>query len=492
MKPGVAMKKKHIVRFASLKQNFFLNCMGKTKVMSNALLTFWNLHRVSILMLVLSAVFYAIFGYDLQRADSLKLISLYAALFFLCYKLIQFEKLNLKFMIASGLLLRCVLLLALPNLSQDFYRFIWDGKLMLEGLNPYIMSPDQWMAQGGAPIEASAELHRGMGALSARNYSNYPPINQYFFALAAYLGGKSILGSVMAMRGMIILADLGILYFGRRILRRINRAPYMIFWYFLNPLVIIELTGNLHFEGVMLLFFVLAIYLLLTGKWLLAAVPYALSIGVKLIPLLFLPMLLPLLGFRRSFAFYLFTGLALGACLYPLYFPDFADHYISTLKLWFLNFEFNASIYNLAEWIGVNQGARPWEFIKEYGALTPGLILLIALALCMHPAMKKIKYWFGGALLILSLYYFLATTVHPWYIIFPLLLSIFTSFRYVILWSAVVMLSYLAYATTDVEENPLVLFIEYFAVFGFLVYEIFRNRKKIVSIGKNQTVNTSN
>ena len=257
--------------------------------MSSSILTFWNLHRVSILILLLSALFYYAFGYDLQRSDTLKLLTLYGALFFLCFKLIQFEKWNLKFIVVSGVLLRLVFLFAIPNLSQDFYRFIWDGSLILEGLNPYLLTPDDWMSQGGPPIHEATALHEGMGALSSRNFSNYPPVNQYFFAAATYLGGKTLMGSIIAIRGMIILADLGMLYFGRRILKRINRAPNMKFWYYLNPLVIIELTGNLHFEGVMLFFIVLAMYLILTGKWLLAALPYAFSIGVKLIPLLFLP-----------------------------------------------------------------------------------------------------------------------------------------------------------------------------------------------------------
>ena len=63
--------------------------------MSRALLTFWNLHRVSVLLLLLSALFYAAFAYDLERVEGVKLITLYGALFFLCYKLIQFEKWNL-------------------------------------------------------------------------------------------------------------------------------------------------------------------------------------------------------------------------------------------------------------------------------------------------------------------------------------------------------------------------------------------------------------
>ncbi|MEJ2584166.1 MAG: mannosyltransferase [Robiginitalea sp.] len=457
--------------------------------MSRALLTFWNLHRVSVLLLLLSGLFYSAFAYDLERTDSVKLITLYGALFFLCYKLIQFEKWNLRFMVVSGLLLRVVFLLALPNLSQDFYRFIWDGRLVLEGLNPFALTPDDWMARGGPPIEGAITLHRGMGALSAANFSNYPPVNQYLFAAASYLGGKTLLGPVIAMRGMIILADLGILYFGRRILRKINRAPNMIYWYFLNPLVIIELTGNLHFEGVMLFFFVLAMFLIISGKWLLGTLPYALSIGIKLFPLLFLPLILPLLKWRRSALFYLGTALFLALGIYPLYFSDFTEHYAATLKLWFSNFEFNAGLYNAIEWVAVWQGAKPWEFIEQYGAVIPAFIALASLTVSFHPAMKQPKYWFTGALLISCLYFFTATTIHPWYIIFPLLLGIFTNYRFVILWSATVILSYSAYGTPEVEERPLILLIEYLPVFGFLIYEILRNNKNLLLPAKNSRGN---
>ncbi len=460
--------------------------------MSSSILTFWNLHRVSILMLLLSALFYYAFGYDLQRSDTLKLLTLYGALFFLCFKLIQFEKWNLKFIVVSGILLRLVFLLAIPNLSQDFYRFIWDGSLILEGLNPYLLIPDDWISQGGPPIHGATELHQGMGTLSSRNFSNYPPVNQYFFAAATYLGGKTLLGSIIAMRGMIILADLGILYFGRRILKRINRAPNMIFWYYLNPLVIIELTGNLHFEGVMLFFFVLAMYLILSGKWLMAALPYALSIGVKLIPLLFLPLLYPILGFKKSLLFYLGTFVLVGLCVYPLYFPEFPEHYAQTLKLWFSNFEFNAGLYHLAERLAVWQGAKAWEFIEDYGAVIPSITALVTVGVSLHPSARNQKNWFGAALFVLCTYYFTATVVHPWYVIFPLLLSIFTSFRFGILWSAVVILSYSAYAADPVSEQPLLLFIEYFTVFGFLIYEMLRNKRNFPLFTKIQDGQGSN
>src|SRR5690606_33904073 len=272
--------------------------------------SYWRLHKYPILFAVGSALFYISFGYDLPRTDFIKLITLYTALFFLYYKIMQFEKWNFNFLLAVGLLFRLVLLLAEPNLSQDHFRFIWDGELIINGLNPYLHSPDQLMESGVAGIANKAELHGGMSELNARNYSNYPPVNQLFFALSALLGGGSLLGSLVAMRIFIILGDLGVLYFGRKLLQQMSRDHHMAFWYFLNPLVIIELTGNLHFEGLMLFFFVWSLYLISKNKWAIAAPVYALSIMVKLVPLMLLPMFLKYLGIKKSLGFYLLVGLS--------------------------------------------------------------------------------------------------------------------------------------------------------------------------------------
>jgi hypothetical protein len=88
-------------------------------------------------------------------------------------------------------------------------------------------------------------------------------------------------------------------------------------------------------------------------------------------------------------------------------------------------------------------------------------------------------------LIILSVYYFLASTVHPWYIISLLLLAIYTDFRFPILWSAVVILSYTAYANPNFEEDMVFLILEYFIVFGFMFYEILRVKGHKLVIRKN-------
>lgn len=436
-------------------------------------------------MVLFSILFYVSFGYHLDRTNFIKLLGLYWALFFFCYKLIQFEKWNFKFLAISGTLFRLMLLFAEPNLSQDFYRFIWDGQLINNGINPYLHLPKDLIIESGKIMYNAGELVSGMGSLSASNYSNYPPLNQLIFALSTWMSGKSIVGSILVMRTTIILSDLGILYFGRKLLQKLNKSTHLIFWYFLNPMVILELTGNLHFEGVMLFFFIWSIYLLFHEKWLLAAIIYALSISIKLVPLLFLPLLLNYFGIKKSLLFYGVVGITLVLLLLPFYSPEFANNYIQTVGLWFSNFEFNAGLYNLIKKVAVNFNAKPWELIKDYGKITPIIVIAAVALLTIVRNNKKVSTLLTSMLWVLTIYYFLSATVHPWYIIFLLVLCLFTEFRFPIVWTFSVILSYWAYSNEGFKENYWLLTIEYIAVYGFMIYEILRLYNKKLLFHKN-------
>ncbi|HMC00584.1 MAG TPA: hypothetical protein VKN14_06055, partial [Flavobacteriaceae bacterium] len=104
-------------------------------------LAFIKQNRIPILLAFTSVLFYFSFAYDLERTDSIKLLTLYATLFFLFYKLVRLLKHNLTLLTWLAIGLRAIFILAIPNLSQDFYRFIWDGRLILEGINPYLYTP---------------------------------------------------------------------------------------------------------------------------------------------------------------------------------------------------------------------------------------------------------------------------------------------------------------------------------------------------------------
>ncbi|MBS9462032.1 mannosyltransferase [Flagellimonas sp. 389] len=441
--------------------------------MFNPFSTYWKLHCAPILLVVLSLILYYIFAYDLQRENFPKLLVLFSSLFFCCYFIVQSKKLNFRVLLVFGVLFRLIFLIAEPNLSQDFYRFIWDGELIKNGINPYVHLPNELILDTALPIANAEELYTGMGELSAKHFSNYPPINQLIFTVAVLMGGGKILGSVVIMRLTIILADIGILFFSRKLLLNLDRPSKLAFWYFLNPLVIVELTGNLHFEGVMLFFFVWSLYLISVKKWDWAAPIYAISILVKLVPVLFLPLFLKYFGFKKSIGFYILTSATCLVLLLPFYNNTFINNYSETVGLWFSNFEFNAGMYNLVKKIGVTYfDAKPWELIKVYGKIVAFSTIIGALLLTFFRKNQQFDTLVVSMLVLLSGYYFLSSTLHPWYILYLLVLCVLTNYRYPILWSFVVILSYYAYSNPEYQENLWLLAIEYILVFGFLIYEI--------------------
>ncbi|WP_231555174.1 glycosyltransferase 87 family protein [Cellulophaga sp. Hel_I_12] len=428
---------------------------------------------MSLILMLVSSLFYYVIAYHFQRTEFIKLIVLFTGLFVLSYKIVQFEKFNFKFLLWSGVFFRLVFLLTLPNLSQDFYRFIWDGELVSNFINPYLKVPNELILQPDLVIDNAQELLLGMGELSPKFYSNYPPLNQIIFAIAALFGGKSILGSVIVMRLSIILSDVGIVYFGRKLLKNLNFSPHLIFWYFLNPLVILELSGNLHFEGVMLFFFVWSLYLLSKNNWQMAGVLYAFSISIKLVPLLFLPLFLNYLGLKKSILFYSIVATVSLLLLLPFYSADFFANYSETVGLWFSNFEFNASTYNVVKKIAVLYfDKKPWELIVSYGKITPYIIIGIVLCFSWFQKNQKLPLLITSMLWVLCIYYLVSATVHPWYLVFLVFLTLFTKFKFPILWSAFVILSYWAYSNPSYTEHLGILCIEYIAILSYMAYEI--------------------
>ena len=71
----------------------------------------------------------------------------------------------------------------------------------------------------------------------------------------------------------------------------------------------------------------------------------------------------------------------------------------------------------------------------------------------------------------------MSTTVHPWYIINLVIISVFTGYIYPIIWSFTCLLSYSAYKDSGVEEEPLLILIEYLIVNQFLFQKSYKIKK---------------
>lgn len=449
--------------------------------------------KTTIAYILISCILYFWFAYNLERTQALILVVLYVGLFGFAYKIIKSSGFYFRIMVMAAIVFRLLFLFATPNLSQDFYRFIWDGQMILEGFNPYLHTPNSFILNGKFPVANAQELHQGMGALSAMHFTNYPPLNQLCFVLGNLFPGTSILSSVIGMRLLIIAADLGTLYFGKKLLERLKLPSNRIFWYILNPFIIIEFTGNLHFEGVMLFFLIWSLYLLHKGKWQWAAVVFACSISVKLIPLMFLPLLFwwftstslsdrsikidsvkkPSNYLIKLIIFYFIVGITILLFFLPFFSMEFINNYSQTVGLWFGNFEFNASIYYLLRAIGYS--ITGYNEIAIIAKILPVIALLIILRFSIFKQNNTIHKLTTAIVISFSCYLFLSTTVHPWYISTLVLLCMYTNYRFPMVWSVVIILSYLSYlgiGTSDKSENLWIIAIEYLFVFAAFMWEV--------------------
>ena len=426
--------------------------------------------------ILLSVLGYYFMGFEIDRAQSFILIPLYLTLFFCSYPLI-FKDYSLKQMFWAGILFRLIFLLSTPLLSQDFFRFLWDGMLLSNGLNPYEATPDllnQTSALFSTPF--SQELYNGMGTLSAAHYSNYPPINQWGFYLASLVGGNSILANIISIRVVLILSDLGIFWLGIKLLDYLSLSKKRIGLYFLNPLIIVELTGNLHWEGFMMFFFLFGLYLIFTkGEWKWATIPMAASIATKLIPLLILPLFWRFLKPKKSILF----GTLVLLCLIMFFAPFFLgdnniSHYLKTIGLWFNRFEFNGSIYYVIREIGYE--VKGYNIIRKLGKISPFVIVAIVAVFTFIRNNKTPQALLTGMLFCLSCYFFIATTVHPWYIVSLVCIALFTNYSYPLIWSGLVVLSYATYGNSDFNENFYLIGIQYGIVYGVFLYELIQRK----------------
>ena len=432
---------------------------------------------------VLTGVLYVVFAFGITREDYTYLLLIYTSLFFLFYKTVNAEHISYATLVKVSFVFRFLLLLAIPNLSQDFYRFIWDGRMSLQGINPYLQTPISFIQDRVFLIAQAQELYDGMGNLSAMHYTNYPPLNQLCFAIAALFAGKSILGSAVVLRLIIITADFGIYYYGKKLLEKLKLPVHRIFWYLLNPFIILELTGNLHFEGVMIFFLIWSLYQLSNGNWEKSAFLIALSISIKLIPLMLLPLFYRMLGIKRLIVYSLIVGAVSIALFAPFISPVFIRNYAETVGLWFQNFEFNASIYYVAREIGFQ--IRGCNEIAIIGKVIPIVVVLFIVGLAFIRRNIPLQHLISGMLLALTFYFFTATTVHPWYIATLVVLSLFTAYKYPLVWSFVIILSYLTYAYSSTDQNLWILLLEYGVVYGYLIYEVSSRKQRLVKDPKS-------
>jgi alpha-1,6-mannosyltransferase len=377
-----------------------------------------------------------------------------------------------RFAVNFSILVRLGMICCLPNLSDDFYRYIWDGRLMWEGINPYDWLPSEWMSSLDAASKTQwAELY---GHLNSKEYySVYPPVLQGVFALATRISGGDVFGSVLVMKGVIVLAEIGSIWILQRLVKLWKLPRKSVLIYALNPLVILELSGNLHFEALMVFFMLAAIWMLTqVRRWILAAPLLALAIGSKLLPVLIFPFLVKRMGWLRAILLGISTLLFTGSLFMLLIDGQNLPHFLESIRLYFQKFEFNGGLYYLLR--------TP---LGPYGFWINRILPWVMAALILWSAFReKDNTWKGlpaALLLALTLYQLHSPVIHPWYLTPLVALAALTRYRFAIVWSFLVGFTYLNYFIQPYHEQMWIVTLEYLTLLGFMAYEWTFRRKQI-------------
>lgn len=164
---------------------------------------------------------------------------------------------------------RAILLWQIPG--ADIHRYIWEGRILWEGWNPYIHAPD---------ADVLVHLRDGVwDSVQHRAYSAiYPPLAEWIFAMVS-----AVSSSPFALKFIFAMADLAV---AALLVRSFGfRAALIYAW---NPIVIYSFAGGGHYDSLFVLAVVAGWMLFRCGRllWAAAAVGAAIAIKWMALPLL--------------------------------------------------------------------------------------------------------------------------------------------------------------------------------------------------------------
>ncbi|KKK62877.1 hypothetical protein LCGC14_2999930, partial [marine sediment metagenome] len=195
-------------------------------------------------------------------------------------------------MILVAVLMRMPWFFVPASSGEDYFRYLWDGAVTANGVNPYAHAPRN-VADGQVDNPTLKRLAQsGRGTLEGVNHPElrtiYPPAAQSAFALAYWIAPFDLTGWQIVLLGFDVLAALAVL----GLLRAAGLPLSLAFLYLWNPLLVTETYGGCHLDILTAAMVVMFAWALARKRSIVATIALALGIGVKLWPVLLLPFLL--------------------------------------------------------------------------------------------------------------------------------------------------------------------------------------------------------
>jgi alpha-1,6-mannosyltransferase len=355
--------------------------------------------------------------------------------------------------LAASVLFRVALLPADPAISDDVYRYQWDGRVQRANLNPYEVFPA--MAEVAALQDHQHPLKTGTTTPTV-----YPPLSELVFRAVETVAGY---------KRLFTLFDLGSIAVLLALLAHYRLSLPCILVYAWNPGIVISFALSGHLDS-MAIFTLLCAFLFLAYKRpKLSLASLALSVLSKFFAVALLPVFLKKTKLAGAWIF--------GAVLLAAYVPFLGAgaHLLKGLSNFSRDWENNDSAFRLIRVI------IPSKQSAELVAAGIVLALLAYVMIRRLPPLDTGLILTGGILLV-------SPNAFPWYFTW---LVPYLCFFPKPSWLLMSVTSFLGYAPVvpyaagqAFRDSPFLLAAEYLPVYALLAYEIWRGRRSEANAGK--------
>ena len=369
----------------------------------------------------------------------------------------EFSRTALLCILFLSLLLRASYLTTTPIGSDDFYRYLWDGKIQSHGINPYRLAPAAEELQpfhtGSIPANVN---HPEMKTV-------YFPFVQWFFTLAYQMTGDSILG----FKILLLLAECSTMVLLWFLLLRLDLPPKLTLLYALCPLPVFQFALDAHLDGLGLPLLAAALLLFARERSAWSLLLLSLSISVKPVGLVLLPLwFLHEKGVAARARVLAFPAIVLGLQFLPYAFDANPLEGLTTFTgHWMYNGMAFSIIHSI---VPHNQIAR-----------TLCALLLAVILFMVYRGKTPWPDKVYRAILALLL---CSPVVHPWYVGWmALLIPVARRWSGIVLASTVSLTSITAaryILTGDWVEEPIILALEYLPVVFLVALEIRKDARR--------------
>lgn len=384
-------------------------------------------------------------------AGALFLIML--AAYFVIRKSGDYRRPILTVVIAAAVVFRLVTALSAPTLSNDIYRYVWDGRIQAAGISPFKYAPNN---PALSKFRTNGEYKNLKDNITSQGI--YQPVAQMLFLASAPFGG----GAPLALKFYLAFFDVATIFLLLKILLHLKRPPELIIFYAWSPLVVFEIAGSGHVDGLTAFLITAGVYLALKQRRFFAGALIGAAVATKLYPIALLP---AITRDKRDWR----TVCGAAAAILAIYMPSLSARraVVSLANGTSGVASFNPGLKSLFNILAgsQSQGMANAFFLVSLVVLG-GIVLYFWTRKKSDDGIIRAAFWIAGAIIIL-----LPFTV-PWYFVLVLPFAAIELAGSFIWLSGAVMLSYLYYAWQPWALPTWISAVEFAPFFALFIWEL--------------------